>query len=535
MTGNVDDPLSHGEYTMRLRRLRIRDFRSIAVMDTEIPRDGMNIAGPNCVGKTNVIRAIRTTLTGVGVAPDAIRDGADDSEVMVDTDDPRMSHIRQRISASGGTLTVSTAEGDRVSRPRERLSELCGLSCFDPLKFFQAKGQDQRRMILESMPVKVSAEDLLRWTGDKWETDESRHGLDVVAEVRKHYYDPRTDVNKALKAAKAKWETATAEAQRLSDAVPAGVVFPVPGDAEKAAQSAWRALEALNERCAQVEAQRKKEGATRSRIAEMRSRADEIEANEPPVPTVAERLAIDSEIADGESRVQSLKEQLHIAESLLATARDIMQSYVGRQEAANKNIQEVESLRTRASELATSLASVAIEPVSDEQMQSARDAVAKAEKFVALANKNHRAQDALGTACVLGDEMTDAQKKADALDAIVTTLTTVAPVELASRANLVPGITLTEDGVLYQGRPIDDSMSGSQRMMVAVQIAKRANAKSGILLVDEIGVLDSEHMREFVNLCKADGWQLITTCMRNITGPDGKLAKEMVLEAIELE
>jgi hypothetical protein len=145
------------------------------------------------------------------------------------------------------------------------------------------------------------------------------------------------------------------------------------------------------------------------------------------------------------------------------------------------------------------------------------------------------AHDATARVCALVDEDEAARAEAERLNNIVQALAVDAPVELAARANLIPGLTLTEEGVLYKGRPIDDSMSGAQRMLVAVQIAKRANAKAGLMIVDEIGILDDEHMREFVRLCTADGWQLISTCMRNVTGPDGKPVREMVLEAIELD
>lgn len=526
---------------MKLTRIRIRDFRSIEALDVAVPAAGLNIAGPNSIGKTNVARALKAALTGVGVAPDAIRDGADACEVLVDTDDPKLAHIRQTITQAGGSLTVRNGDGDKLARPRERLKELFGLSCFDPLAFYRATPAEQRRMVLATMPVAVTAEDLERWTGqsDLGTTpfDLSRNGLEVIAAVHKAYYDLRTQANKDAADAATEAKRAQDEAERLAalDKLPKGTIVPSVADEENDLRAARRAYEDLERQAMAAEQQAKRTAGTRERIAKLRGEQAEIEAAMGEPPAIAEHEQIAGAIDIKMDEISALKAKLASAEVEMEALRARSVDWQRRMEAYNKADELAGAKEAAAEQLEATLAETAVARPTDDQLRAALAAVSEEGRRLALVRDARAAHDASVKAASLADEAKAAQDEAARLDRIVRTLAVDAPTELAARANLIPGLTLTEDGVLYQGRPIDDSMSGAQRMLVAVQIAKRANAKAGLMMVDEIGILDDEHMREFVRLATAEGWQLISTCMRNTTGPDGKPTREMVLEAIELD
>lgn len=529
-----------GDTTMRIKGVRIRDFRSIEVMDIDLATRWLNVVGPNEIGKSNVLRGLKATLLGIGVSPDAIRDGATDSEILVDTDDPRLHTIRQRITQSGGKLTITTSEGDDVKRPREKLKELFGLSCFDPLAFYQAKGADQRRMVLEAMPVTVTDEDVAKWTGEDVGAhglDLTRNGLDVLAHLHRKYYESRAAANKDAENTAAALKLARDESERLHalDKLPKGEVVPPEGQEEAPVRAAEKAREALEQRKQQAETMAKRTEGTRARVAELRAQAAKVhQDSRPPVPPDVLKSAEAEWRAAGEE-VTRLQDLLAEAERKHRRLAERMNDLATQRESNEKSAAEVTRLCQQARDLEATLAETAIAPPTADELAQADAAIIAARAHLELVRSARAAHDATVKVCALVDEDDAAKTEAARLDRIVKTLAADAPVELAARANLIPGLTLTEDGVLYQGRPIDDSMSGAQRMLVAVQIAKRANAKAGLLLVDEIGILDNEHMREFVKLCTDGEWQLISTCMRNITGPDGKPVREMVLEAIELD
>lgn len=527
-----------GDTAMRITRLRITDFRSIASLDAAIPAAGLNVAGRNEIGKSNVIRALRAALAGVGVAPDAIREGANACEVLVETDDARLRSIRQRITQSGGTVTITTSDGDKVARPREKLRETFGLSCFDPLAFYNAKPADQRRMVLEAMPVTLTDADVAKWTGEDIGAhgmDLTRNGLEVLAGLHKSYYDLRAAANKDADATAGALRAAQDEAERLAKPEHKGVVVPLPGQEEAPVRAAEKSREALAQRQQQAEAMAKRTEGTRARIVELTAEADKIREAGPMVPPLKDVERARAELAEAEADVKNLEQRLAIAQGVLRVAKANVDKLNQIQNDANECTNREAQKRQQAADLEATLAATTIDPPTAEELAQADAAVAQARAHLELVRAARAAHDATVKVCVLTDEDDAAKAEAARLDRIVKTLANDAPVELAARANLIPGLTLTEDGVLYQGHPIDDSMSGAQRMLVAVQIAKRANAKAGLLLVDEIGVMDDEHMREFVKLCTADGWQLISTCMRNTTDAEGKPTREMVLEAIELD
>jgi hypothetical protein len=120
--------------------------------------------------------------------------------------------------------------------------------------------------------------------------------------------------------------------------------------------------------------------------------------------------------------------------------------------------------------------------------------------------------------------MTEAQKAADELDAIVTTLTTAAPAELAARTEMIKGLTFTDDGGLALDGVVLDLLSGQEAIDFCVQVAKRAHPKCKLLTADKLEQLDPESLEAFVKMATADGWQLIGTRVE---------AGEMVIELLE--
>src|SRR5581483_8903890 len=66
--------------TMRITRLRIKNYRSIEQLDEKIPPKGAIAKGGNARGKTTVLRAVRAAFLARDIAPDAIREGTDRAE-----------------------------------------------------------------------------------------------------------------------------------------------------------------------------------------------------------------------------------------------------------------------------------------------------------------------------------------------------------------------------------------------------------------------------------------------------------------------
>ena len=94
---------------------------------------------------------------------------------------------------------------------------------------------------------------------------------------------------------------------------------------------------------------------------------------------------------------------------------------------------------------------------------------------------------------------------------LVHTLTDEAPAKLLAECNGIPGLTVGEDGALSLDGYDLDRLSGMKRLRFAVEIARRLNARSKLLCVDGLEVLDGEQRAAFLEMATADGYQLIAT------------------------
>ena len=137
----------------------------------------------------------------MGIGPEAIRIGADKSEILVDldkVDDVRRTklEVKRTIGKKSKSIAVTGSDGVPLPKPAEQLAALFGGRALDPLKFLLADAKEQRRIVLAANPVRVTGEDLTRWTGEAKDWNVDGHGQEVLARVRQMYFDQRTTAGK---------------------------------------------------------------------------------------------------------------------------------------------------------------------------------------------------------------------------------------------------------------------------------------------------------------------------------------------------
>jgi len=110
----------------------------------------------------------------------------------------------------------------------------------------------------------------------------------------------------------------------------------------------------------------------------------------------------------------------------------------------------------------------------------------------------------------------DAIAKAARLDDQVRALTDDAPGVLMASAAGIPGLALDGESVLVDGVDID-RLSGAEQLRVAVQIARRLNASTKLLILDGLERVDPELIPGFLADATAGGFQVLAT--RVASGP----------------
>lgn len=171
---------------MKIVSLQAENVKRLRAVYIEPDPDGSTvvIAGRNGQGKTSVLDSIWFALGGGPAAKDTtkpIREGQDHAQVTLDLGELT---VTRTWTGDKTTLKVASADGARYPSPQAMLDSLVGRLSFDPLAFAQQDEKSQRATLLS----------LVELPFDPAELDARRRGL----------YEDRTDVNRDLKAMRAR-------------------------------------------------------------------------------------------------------------------------------------------------------------------------------------------------------------------------------------------------------------------------------------------------------------------------------------------
>ena len=488
---------------MKLTKIRLRNFRGLEAIELDVPAKGIIAKGGNARGKSSLLKAVRSVLESKDIDADAIRQGSDRAEILVDMD---AVSVKRVITAKTSTLTVEK-DGMKASKPTQYLRELLGTSALDPLELYLAKAKDRRALILSALPCTITREQLAKYTGGEVPPDVTTegHGLEVLKKAHDFFYAERTIANKEAADAKREAERLAEEARKAAGAVTPGPIVP-ESDAIPALEAASRALVEIEARARDANAAASRTASQREEVTRLRATADEQAlrfAGEPIdlAPLDAERVA-------ASAAVEECRQRLADAESRLTRAA------TARQEAINSNAileagrAAVATKRAQATAIEEALAAGAVPAPSEGALTVARKAVEIAKANVDRAALQSRAMMMIAASDKGAAEAKRLAEEAAELDATVKRLANEAPAELLSSADGIPGLTVDGDEVKLDGKSLD-ALSGAEQLKFAVEVARRANGKTKILVCDGLERLDTEQLDAFVRHATRDGWQLI--------------------------
>ncbi len=194
---------------MNIVSLRIKNFLSIA--DVEIKPGQINqIVGKNNQGKTTVLKALEFAAKG-SKDPNLVKFGEEAAEVIVELSDN--TTIRRRLSAEGKTICDVRQNGFKAQAPQDYLDSLFENSAFNPIDLLEPKKRSEA--ILNSIDLKLTPERLATELNVNVEDlppmDFDQHGLKVLEQAYKFYYQRRAEANKDAKTKNDRHETYRAD------------------------------------------------------------------------------------------------------------------------------------------------------------------------------------------------------------------------------------------------------------------------------------------------------------------------------------
>jgi DNA repair exonuclease SbcCD ATPase subunit len=167
---------------MRIVKFSAENIKRLRAVTIEPDGNVVVLSGANGQGKSSVLDAIWMALGGTDKCPEVpIRTGESHAQVTLDLGE---IVVKRTFRATGTTLTVTQADGTKVSSPQRLLDALVGKMTFDPMEFMRMKPAAQA--------------DALR----------ALIGLDFAASDAKRLqlYNERTVVNREMKSIQARGE-----------------------------------------------------------------------------------------------------------------------------------------------------------------------------------------------------------------------------------------------------------------------------------------------------------------------------------------
>jgi DNA repair exonuclease SbcCD ATPase subunit len=151
---------------LRIGVVDVRHFAGIDHIRLEPEADShlLLIAGENEAGKSSLLNAITSALSGKAALPEMpVRRGERAADINIelvgDGGATEIYRLRRSIDADGGTkLEIRGPEG-LVRKPQEWLDRLIGARFLDPLAFLGMKAEAQRRVLLDVAGIDTTAID----------------------------------------------------------------------------------------------------------------------------------------------------------------------------------------------------------------------------------------------------------------------------------------------------------------------------------------------------------------------------------------
>lgn len=437
---------------MRVSKISITNILGIEGLEIA-PGTITCLSGANGAGKTSVIEAVRSVLSG-GHDATLLRNGATEGEVVLVLDDD--TTIRRRVTEGKSDITVSHPQFGKISKPAAYIKKLADALSLNPIQFLTAPKKQRVDILLEAIPMKVTAADLgsVPMVALKG-IDLDAHALEVIGAVSKSVYDLRTGVNRS---ATDKRSTIRQMSATLPPAAPEGDW----NDVLTATTGEWQALhKATSAKLAEIEAERitAKEAADEEAFASATKVREDLQA------------AIDKLKAEANAEIARLTE----GESEACERADA--------EAKAKREAEEAAFRPKEAELKEAIGHARAMVEQQAQAEKAREYIATL-------------TDEAGQLEAESAKLTDALSGLNTLKA---SLLKDLPIE---------GLSVQDGEIFIDGVPFD-RVNTAERVSVAIQVAGLRAGELGLVAVDGLECLDSETFKEFQAAAEESGLQFV--------------------------
>ena len=464
---------------MKTTKIKIRSLFGIRAI--YLDDKSVEISGPKGSGKTSVLDAIRLALTNRSDRDYIVHQGADEGEIIIETDTGLQIDRKIKPDQSAGTVKVKSGSMLQ-NRPAEFLSKIFTPLQLDPVQFTQLGRQEKNRVILNLIDFPWD----LNWIREQFGelpqgVDYSKHILEVLNDIQAEngvYFQSRQALNRDIR-------NKQAFIADIARDIPPGYQYDRWNQYPFSAK--YRELEQLREKNDRIQRAQAFQDRYQDNLRGLDGKRDtEIAAIDREVSQTREQLI---------ATIERLKGEISAAQAKLDDLDQYRNSRMKVVEANYQtNLAKLEKDMGIASEYAgrepVDLTSLTQELETAEEM---RKHLNEYQRMVSMEAEMEKLQEQ-------SQELTRKIELARELPATILETATI-PVEGLTVANGVP---------LIHGLPISN-LSDGELLELCVDITVSKPGQLQIILVDGAERLDKVSRERLYAKCKAKGLQLIAT------------------------
>lgn len=470
---------------MKISRITIRNLFGIS--EQVLDNNSIELSGPKGAGKTSVLDAIRYALTNRSDRDYVVRQGADEGEIIIETDTGLS--IDRKVKAGQKAGSAKVKEGSRVQmRPAEFLNSIFTPLQLNPVEFTQMSRQEKNRVILSLIEFDWD----LNWIREQFGeipqgVDYNKHILEVLSDIQADngvYFQSRQEINRRIR-------DNLALVDEIAKDIPEG--YQVEKWEHYPLGDKYRELERIKEKNGIIaRAKAYKDGYT-SKLRGLQAERD--------IAISAEEKAIASEKSSLEATIARLKAEIKAAEDKIGTLADKL---ADKKKVIEAEYNEKVAKLDKDTEIANEWADK--EPIDisalDAEIRTAEEMRKHINEYKRMISKQ--------------EEIEELKAKSEEYTKKIT-LARELPAKILESAKIpIEGLTV-EDGVpLINGLPISN-LSDGELLELCVDVSVSRPGQLQIILVDGAERLDSASRERLYAKCKAKGLQLIATRVTDST------------------
>ena len=463
---------------MKIKKIKIKNLFGIKEYET----DGKDIEllGKNGVGKTSIIDAIRYALTNKSDREYIVRNGENEGEILIETDN-NIKISRKKRTEQVDYKSIKK-DGREVGSPESFLRDIFTPLQLSPVEFMEMDRKKQNAIILDMIQYDWDMNKIKEWFGEipSWVSYE-QNILAVLNDIQSEdgeYFQDRQNINRDIR-------NKLAFIEEIAESIPAGY------EADK-----WETA-SVGDIYRDIEKIRKDNENIYKAKAFIENRDNKIRSYE--AEKEIEISSIEREFSAARSRlteqIAKLKEQIESCNKELSGLDSKKQDKIALAEEKYKaNIAKYESTYEQCKEYA------GLEEKSTAELE---DKVAYIEDMKGHINEYRRMES-------LQDEVEDLKAKSRDLTSKIGKAREL-PGEILQEATIpIKGLTVKDGIPLINGLPVSN-LSEGEKLDLCIDVAIEKPNGLQIILIDGVEKLATSMREALYKKCKEKNLQFIAT------------------------